>query len=357
MVKKILLVLSCVACLCSSCKKQTESKKDPMSFESMMGQDLPSWSFVKTKEDLDNLSFYKLLFEKDTRRSQDHQPIPKVCHFIWIGPKEFPMESIENVKSWIANNPDWTFKFWTDRNRALPHPDMQRVLVQDFTFTQLQDCYEASENYAEKADVLRYEILFQEGGVYVDHDIKCIKSFGALNDSYDLYCGLELPSQTPLSSSVHVTNNLIGAIPHHPILKQSIDWLHSNWKEIESLYPGKDRDAVINRVAHRSFFAFINSVRELAGRTTADKVFPAYYFNAPKDEEAIYARHLFAGTWFENESAFEKMTRQRLMYLSKKVNKILLVCAVLAALNVLMMGALMMTFIRRRSQKSKLETQ
>ena len=84
--------------------------------------------------------------------------VSKVIHFIWVGPKPFPRDSVENVRSWIAKHPDWTFKFWTDRDRPLPHKQMQLVRIQDHQFIKLYDCYKKSDNYGE-IDVLRYEIF------------------------------------------------------------------------------------------------------------------------------------------------------------------------------------------------------
>nr|NGX27518.1 hypothetical protein [Chlamydiota bacterium] len=77
-----------------------------------------------------------------------------------------------------------------------------------------------------------------------------------------------------------------------------------------------------------------------------DIALPSYYFNAPKLEWALYAQHQYKGTWFENESTFEKNARKRLMMLSKKTNKLLLAVAVLAGINLL--GFLTLgTMIRR----------
>lgn len=340
---------------------QSKSSKETVysensDFETLMGKNLEVWQFVQTQEDLDNLSFYKSIFEKN--KSLLNEPltsvkIPKVIHFIWIGPKPFPRESIENIKSWIAYHPDWTVKFWTDRHRPLPHPHMKMQLLTDFKFHQLEDCFHQSENYAEKADVWRYEILVQEGGVYIDHDVKCMRSFDVLNHAYELYCGLELPSQTTLSSSVHVTNNLIGSIPNHPVLVESLSWLKNNWQRIENLYPGKDKEAVIDRISHRTFSAFLQAVREKTDASRPIMIFPAYYFNAPKDKSAIFARHLYAGTWFENESKFEKMTRERLMLLSKKTNKILLFCGIVGVLNILGFGFFAFQFRQLKKKYDK----
>jgi len=347
----ILLVVIVHFSSCQQKEKQDLSKK--ANFESLMGKDLPSWQFVQTKEDWENLAFFRNIFEQNNHLFPPikvENKIPKVLHFIWIGPRSFPRESIENIKSWVAKHPEWEVKFWTDRDRPLPYPFMQKVLIQDFKFLKLRDCFEKSENYAEKADLLRYEILYQEGGVYVDHDVKCFEPFDALNRSYDLFCGLELPSQSPLSS-VHATNNLIGARSGHFILKNCMDWVCEHWDEIEKQYPGKDKDAVIQRVAHRTFAAFAISVRNFAGKQgNIDMVFPALYFNAPKDRLAVMARHLYAGTWFENETPFEKKTRERLMIITKKTNKILLFTSFVSAIN--LMGFVILFWILRKKPTS-----
>lgn len=321
------------------CSKKEDPNKTAVDFETLMGKNFPAWQCVQTPEDFENLSFFKKIYETNIGRlsvKSQMAHIPKVIHFVWIGPKPFPRESIDNVRSWIARHPDWTFKFWTDRERPLPHPKMHKALIQDLKFSKLYECYKKSDNYGEKSDLLRYEILNLEGGIYVDHDVKCIKSFEPLNQAYDLYCGMEMPYKTALSSSVLPTNNIVGARPGHPIIKQCMDWLSANWDRIEDEYPGKDRDSVITRVSHRTFFAFADAVRTLANKEgNYDIALPTFYFNSPDDEHAIFSRHLYNGTWFENESAFEKIVRDRLMKISKKTNKVLLFFGVMSLINVM----------------------
>lgn len=335
--------------LCASCAKN-EVKPPSMDFESLMGKDLPAWKHVQTKEDFQNVAFFKETYEKNIARLKEvsfDAKIPKVIHFIWVGPKPFPRESIENVRSWIAYHPDWKVKFWTDRERPLPHPEMELCFVRDFPFQKLGSFYHGSDNFGEKSDLLRLEILDREGGIYVDHDVTCLKSFASLNSSYDLFCGMEVPYPTSLSSSVLPTNNTLGARAGHPILTKCMDWLVENWEQLEKDYPGKDRDSIINRVAHRTFCVLGEMFKKYSNlEGNIDIALPSYYFNAPKLEWALYAQHQYKGTWFENESTFEKNARKRLMMLSKKTNKLLLAVAVLAGINLL--GFLTLgTMIRR----------
>ncbi|MGD0664302.1 MAG: glycosyltransferase [Rhabdochlamydiaceae bacterium] len=335
------------------CSKK-EEKADKNDFETLMGHGLPAWKYVQTPEDFENLQFFKTVYEKNIpflqmKSSMYH--VPKVIHFIWIGPKPFPRESVENVRSWIAKHPDWTIKFWTDRERPLPHKQMELARVQDLKFTKLFDCYKKSDNYAEKSDLLRYEILYQEGGIYVDHDVKCFQSFDPFCKAYDFYCGLEMPHESPLSSSVIPTNNLIGSRQGHPILKRCMEWLDVEWDRIEHEYPGKDRDAIINRVAHRTFQVVGRTFMSLANKEgNRDIALPTFYFNAPEEKDALFARHLYKGTWFENETEFEKNVRERLVKISKKTNKILLAFGAFSFINIIGLVILFMKY-RRTSAK------
>lgn len=339
---RLLLIVLCAFTF--GCQKKAKAERGSSSddFSSLTGKGTERWKYVQTKEDWAYLDLFTKIY--DLRKGLASSAasvvrIPHKIHFIWIGPKSFPRESVENVRTWMAKHPDWTFCFWTDRARPLPCPGMQMRLIKDLEFLQLKECYHASDNYGEKSDVLRYEILYQEGGVYVDHDVTCFKPFDALNEAYDFYCGIDMPYTSSLPSCVFTTNNLIGAKPGHPILKNCIDSLAANWEKIGEEYPGTDRDAMLNRTLHRTFFLFGEAVKNCHNQgENRDIVFPAYFFDAPKDELGIYARHQYAGLWHEAQTPFEKKVSERLMYLSKKSNKILLLVGVMAGLNVLGLG-------------------
>ncbi|GAG35968.1 unnamed protein product, partial [marine sediment metagenome] len=156
--------------------------------------------------------------------------------------------------------------------------------------------YQASDNYGEQSDLLRFEILRAEGGIYVDHDVACVKSFEGLNAAYDLYCGMELPYPTSLSSCVLPTNNLLGVKAGHPILEKGMDWLEERWEQIEKDYPGRDRDATINRVAHRTFLVLGETFKKYSNlEGNRDIALPTLYFNSPKKEWALFSQHQYHG--------------------------------------------------------------
>jgi hypothetical protein len=352
--RRKLLIYLCVGITCLSAtalffgaskKKHSPSPvTEKADFETLMGKGLSSWEYVQTQEDFANLEFFKQVFQKNLASifKEQNLRIPKVVHFIWLGPNPFPRESVENVRSWMGKHPDWTFKFWSDRIRPVPVPGMELKLIKDFSFLQLKECFNKSDNYGEKSDVLRYEILYQEGGVYADHDVKCLKNFDQFNQTYDFYCGMDMPYKSSLPSCVFPTNNLIGISPKHPILKTCMDSLKAQWDQIEMNYPGTARDEVLNRVLHRTFLLFGEAIKTAQNQgNRRDIVFPAFYFDAPKEEQSLFAHHLYSGKWFEEETKFEKMVRERLMTITKKTNKLFLILGSMTVLNLLGFCALL----------------
>lgn len=320
-------------------KKKGYQKPTSDDFETLTGKDLPTWQYVQTKEDFDYLNLFKGMYETQKaylKASSESIRVPKVIHVIWIGPRQFPRESVENVRTWMAKHPGWTIKFWTDRERPLPVPGMVFQDIADLNMLKLRDCFAKSDNWAEKSDLLRLEILYQEGGIYIDHDVKCFKTFDPMNAAYDFFCGIDMPFRSSLPSCVYTTNNLIGAKPGHPIIFRSMELVAQQWDSLQAAYPGTDRDSTLNRVLHRTFWLFGEAVKQMHSLNgNRDIVFPAYFFDAPHDDLAMWSRHQYAGTWHETESPFEKMVRQRLMYLSKKSNKMLLFVGVMSTLNLL----------------------
>ena len=343
----------CLFCL-SGCREKSPLLKEE--FNVLMGEGASVWEHIQLDEDHQNLSFYKTLYEHNKHllalRGEDIK-IPRVMHFIWLGPVSFPKDSIKHVRSWISCHPGWTYKFWTDKKRRLPDPNMELHLVSDFEFQHLKHCYESSDNFAEKSDLLRYEILLAEGGLYIDHDVMCFRSLESLHSSFDLYCGLEPPHPPILDSSITVCNNLIGAKPGHPVLKQCIDLVQKRWTEGMKAYPGEDSDSVIYRVAYRSFAPFDQAVQLYNNQQgNFDMIFPAAYFNKIGGRFGLIAHHEYASTWFGGETKFERLVRRRLDGIAKKNNQILLLNGLILLGNLILFGCLLsfFCFIRRKKK-------
>ena len=103
-------------------------------------------------------------------------------------------------ESWRRHHPDWEMHLWTDEN--LP-TDLVR-----------EEAYERLRKPAERADIIRLEVLLRFGGLYVDVDVECLRSIEPLLDGVEFCMANNRPDV--------LGNAVIGARPGHPILEQAV---------------------------------------------------------------------------------------------------------------------------------------
>ena len=85
-----------------------------------------------------------------------HTQIPRIIHQIWIGPKNPPMHWINTVIDFCHTN-GYVYKLWRDA-------DVVTLGLIN------KKAFDDEPSWAGKADVLRYEILYRHGGIYIDAD-------------------------------------------------------------------------------------------------------------------------------------------------------------------------------------------
>lgn len=323
---------------------KTESV-DLKDFEGLMGKYTAHWRYVAQSQDRETLAYAQKLYEKN-RAAQFNQTglykIPPVVHFIWLGPRPFPPESVENIRTWIAQNPEWKVKFWTDRDRELPCEGMEKVFVRDFHFSKLERCYEESENWAEKSDLLRYEILLKEGGVYVDHDANCLRPFDNMHRAYDFFCCLETPHEPFVGRNVTCGNGVIGSRPRHPTVEQVIDLIATRWDELGKKFRGKDEYSRIEIVMQRTYIALTLAMKETMDKEgNIDIVLPAAYFFSKTGISPLYSQHFYATAWDDfkwRKSELERTSEKSLGKIHRKNHHLSLILYGLLGLNLSLLG-------------------
>lgn len=109
----------------------------------------------------------KFLYQKNYVFCNDTaEHIPRKIHQIWLGGR-VPEKYREFMDSWQRFNPSYEYKLWTDKE------------AKDINMSK-RNIFESCKNNGMKSDLLRYEILRQEGGIYVDTDFECLKPFDDL---------------------------------------------------------------------------------------------------------------------------------------------------------------------------------
>ncbi|NGX47042.1 MAG: Subversion of eukaryotic traffic protein A [Chlamydiae bacterium] len=324
-------------------------------FFQLMGKETPHWIHVSKTEDTLALEKFGMLYEANKNlRFTEEGPykIPKVIHFIWLGPQPFPPQSVENIRSWLAYHPDWKIKFWTDRERLPPCNDMEVCLVDTFPFLFLRHCYEESENWGEKSDVLRFEILYQEGGVYADHDASCLQKFDGLHRGYDFYCGLESPHPPIAGRNITSGNGVIGSRSFHPVIGRVIELIGKEWKDIGLKYRGRDGYSRTQLVMERTYIRLTEGLMDrLCEDGNVDIIFPAAFFFAKKGISPLYSRHFFANAWADeaiHDAEFKKSTRRALFQLQNRNKIIRLIGRGALSLNLMVLVGIFFYLIRKK---------
>ncbi len=268
---------------------------------------------------IDNLlGIARELYEKHNFDNihQSQELIPNIIHHIWFG-RPLSQEDKALRATWEKHHPDWRFVLWTDREEndsrgavvcswqelenALNYTDERYIVVniERLKFGNKR-FFDASHNYAEKSDILRYEIVYRLGGVYIDCDFECLKPLDMLHKCYDFYTGLQ-----PLDTNyVQLGAALFGAKPGHPILRNAIDTIA--------------RDRIYGPIILRSGpIHFSRAFIACAGKDESkDIAFPASFFypcgynqkGHDRQEwlkQEAFAVHHWAGSWLVPE-AFER---------------------------------------------------
>lgn len=129
--------------------------------------------------------------------------IPKIIHQVWIGPKPAP---VRWMKTWSEMNPSWEYRLWTDHN--LPSLKNQRQ-------------FDAINTFNGKTDILRPEILYKYGGIYIDADCECIRSLDDDLRRHKFFTCYE----NEVERAGLVACGIIGCRPHHPLMRNMIQAL------------------------------------------------------------------------------------------------------------------------------------
>lgn len=98
--------------------------------------------------------------------------IPKILHYIWFGNNPLTPLAEECLASWKTTMSDWTIMRWDESNFDISAAPLY-----------VRQAYEARK-FAFVSDYVRLWALEQYGGVYVDTDVKVLKSYEPLlNDT------------------------------------------------------------------------------------------------------------------------------------------------------------------------------
>lgn len=146
-------------------------------------------------------------FNQITFNSETSTDIPKIIHQIWIGPNQRPEIWMKTFNTdYLEKYPDYMYILWDD----------QTVIQLLDLYPKCKSLYEMTDFYCGKSDILRYLILYEYGGIYIDADSVWLKN--SLTDLISktvkggIFAGFDSPDR------ISITNGVIGCTKKNPYM-------------------------------------------------------------------------------------------------------------------------------------------
>lgn len=219
--------------------------------------------------------------------------IPKIIHYSWIG-SEIPDDVEIQINAWKKVLPEWEFMLWTTENWN----------VNSYKFS--QEMYE-KKKWPYVTDVLRLDVLYRYGGVYLDTDMLIKKS---LNEflSNKLVMGFQYENS--------VLTGLIMSEPENPFINLALRMYQDEvLHEIHSELYTQTNNPIITKVLKSKYPKFkLNGQHQELEKGVV--IFPKEYFTyLGKDEKGNFAEHLFMNSWGNGQVGMRKKVKKLLKFL------------------------------------------
>jgi len=152
------------------------------------------------------------------RQPKIQMSIPKIIHQIWIGPKPRPSRFMD---TWAAKNPDFEYILWSE----------SELIKRGMIFLECQKEIDDMSEINGKADIIRWEILYKYGGIFLDADSICIEPLDDIlfNKSIKAFSAYE---NEEIRQGL-VATVAMGFPPKHPLCRAAIDWILTNDSSVE----------------------------------------------------------------------------------------------------------------------------
>lgn len=218
--------------------------------------------------------------------TEEEPLIPAKLHMIWVGNNPEADYVQKNFNKWKELMPDWEIKLWKN--------DDIHVLPKEYI-----DKINQAEKGVQKADLLKWFLVEQFGGIYIDCDVtphRSMEPIRRLGKQVVLCHDLWLEWQ-------FIAAGFFSAIPNHPLFKTAAQLCLSatlNTEDIhmqtgprllgEAVYRTKPDEKYV-LLPHHYFY------RNMAGELTFKLENTSHIFHREKDFEDRFGYHFYARAW------------------------------------------------------------
>lgn len=210
--------------------------------------------------------------------------IPKIIHRIWFGNAPIPTAYENYWAAWQRQLPDYGFRTWRDSDIASLVASREKIAE--------------AEGMARKADIARYDILFNHGGIYLDCDIMPFQYFDV-----DI-TGPELIACNEVDSDDICSIGFIASPPRHDVLGWAIRQLAGRALNLKP--PPSDTGPKFFRQA----------LSQGAFKKIPKASFYPYLWNEPfsaifeRDISRTFGIHVWGSSWYNETQMLKKAMRR-----------------------------------------------
>lgn len=209
--------------------------------------------------------------------------IPKTIHYCWFGKKKQSKLIRDCIESWKKNCPDFEIIEWNEKNADLSLPFVQKAYKE--------------KKWAFVSDYVRFKVLYEYGGIYLDTDMLVLKPFNDLLHE-DCFFGAE--------EKEVVSCGIIGAKKGNEFIKECMLKY-----ELMDLSSEINWMKIIITIIITEVFRLKYNFRESIDKKSYDGITiypPAFFYPLPFNNNDVanyknyivpesYAVHLWVGSW------------------------------------------------------------
>lgn len=206
--------------------------------------------------------------------------IPHVIHYCWFGGGEKPDVVCRCIDSWKRFFPEWEIIEWNEENYDITKSQYMREAYKE-------------KKWAFVSDYARFDILYNQGGVYLDVDVEFLKP---LPDEY-----LHKGAFTGFEYTGIVAPGLIFAVPRkHPFLREVLEMFDVSTFSMNADGTFLTVNMQLTNMMKKEGLKTNNKLQNICGVT----VYPSEFFcgyntdiREPEITENTICRHHYLGSW------------------------------------------------------------
>jgi mannosyltransferase OCH1-like enzyme len=224
-----------------------------------------------------------------------NKAIPKIIHFCWFGGKPLSALGKKCLASWEKYLPEYQIMRWDENNFD----------VNSVPYT--KESYQLKK-YAFVSDYVRYKVLYDFGGIYMDTDVEVLKNLDEFLEN-EAFTGFE-------DEQMVAPGLILGSVQGNSLIKDMVEiYQYSHFVNLDNTLNLKTGPQILTELLLNRGLEKKDEYQKISGLS----IYPKEYF-CPKSWITLklditpntFTIHHYEGTWIPKFQKFKKYIRNLL---------------------------------------------